>query len=70
MITILSPNETHRATLTDHDDGVWVAIRRVSAGPRRPGTQLHAEVIDAPFHVVADRMVDLLAELENICERS
>ncbi len=64
MITVTSPRETHRAHLTDHDDGVYVVIR-VVPGIRRHGRQVYRGPIDAPFHVVADRMAELLAELED-----
>jgi hypothetical protein len=64
MITILSPTARYRATLSDHDDGTFVAIHAASLGPRDPGRQLYHTVIDAPFHVACDRVADLLADLE------
>ncbi len=64
MITLLSPTQQYRATVSDHDDGAFVAIRSASGGPTSPGTQLWHGVIDAPFHIVADRVLDILANLE------
>jgi hypothetical protein len=65
MITTLSPAAKYRATCSDHDDGVFVVVRAASRGPRDPGTQLYAGVLDAPFHVVLDRVTDAIADLED-----
>jgi hypothetical protein len=64
MITILSPTARYRATLSDHDDGTFVAIHAASLGSRDPGRQLGHAILDAPFHVACDHVVDLLADLE------
>lgn len=59
VITVLSAH--YRAHLSDHDDGVHVIVRRIPSGIP---CQIYSDVIDAPFHMVADRMVELLAELD------
>lgn len=61
--TILSPNQTYSARLSDDPAGVRVAIRRQDG---RINLQVWSEVIDAPFHVLADRMVDVLVEMEAV----
>lgn len=66
MITLLSPHNAYRATCTDHDDGVFVTVRQASQGRPAPGAQLYHTVVDAPFHVVLDRVTDLLAGLEQL----
>lgn len=63
MLTVLSPNGRVRASLTDHNDGVHVIIRR-ALNYVAPGNLLASGVIDAPFHVVLDRVVDMLCDLE------
>lgn len=63
MLTLLSPRGTLRATAADHDDGVHVIVRR-SLNYVAPGNLLARGVVDAPFHLVCDRLTDLLAELE------
>ncbi len=67
MTTVLSPSAAYRATVTSVPDGVAVAVRTAAHydGPRLVhGTQVHRVVIDASFHVVLDRVVGMLAELE------
>ena len=64
MLTILSPHSAFRATVCDHDDGVWVAVRRAATTGVDYDVQVSAGLVDATFHSVCDRVTDLLAELE------
>lgn len=67
MTIVLSPSADYRATVTDTPIGIAVAVRTAAHydGPRLVhGTQVHRVVIDAPHHVVLDRVVEMLAELE------
>lgn len=64
MITILSPTARYRARLCDRPGGVYVAVRDHARPGHRRSVLLSAGLIDAPFHVVADRVLDALADLE------
>ncbi len=61
---ILSPRGTHRARLTEEDGQVRVVITRVAQVRSEHDKLVHSELIDAPFHLVADRIVDVVGELE------
>ena len=65
MLTILSPSGSLRATLTDHDDGVHVIVRR-ALNYAAPGNLLAHGTVDAPWHLVCDKVTDLLAELDEL----
>ncbi len=67
MTTVLSPSADYRATVSDTPIGVSVAVRTCAHYEGRrfvAGTQVHRVIIDAPFHIVLDRVVGMLAELE------
>jgi hypothetical protein len=63
--TILSPRGTHRAVLTEEDGHVRVVITRTAQVRQEHAKLVHDELLDAPFHLVADRIVDLVGELED-----
>jgi hypothetical protein len=67
MTLIESPkNPALYASLTDTPDGVSVEFRRRAGyrGPSDPGVtrRLAAATFDAPFHLVADHVVDILKD--------
>jgi hypothetical protein len=65
---IQSERETHRATLTQEDDGVRVLVERLSGNTGARWTtskQLCNGVIEAPWHVVADYVAILVQDLED-----
>ncbi len=60
MITILSPDGSHRATVTQVDVArVQVIITRTS-NTRFPMVPVSTHTFTAPFHVVLDRVEELL----------
>lgn len=64
MITVLSPNGRYRASVSDHDDGVHVIVRR-TGDVRFQMEPCATALVDAPLHLVLDRVADILAELED-----
>jgi hypothetical protein len=63
MTTILSSTAQYRATVAKVPEGIAVAVRTVG-GRADPGRQVHRVVVDAPHHVVLDRVVAMLGEME------
>ena len=62
MITIESTSGRFRACLDETDDGIAVALwRRDTNGPWRP---LHRDMIEAPLHVVSDKIAAIINQLQ------
>lgn len=59
MLTIESRDGWHRATIEEGDDGVTVVILARTA----PWVEIHRDTVDAPFHVVRDKIADLVDQL-------
>ena len=59
MITIVSADHSHRATVTPSDDGTVVSLWRWTP----PRTRLGTWVMDGPLHVVLDHVEALLRPL-------
>jgi hypothetical protein len=65
MLTIISKNSKYRAVLRDTENGVEVKIMHCLHTDGREPIQKHVytTILDFPFHIVADRIYDVLYEL-------
>lgn len=60
---IVSRTTAYRAELNDHPRGVAVELQERPTAPGSKYRRLDVRVFELPFHVVRDRVYDMLREL-------